>query len=161
MFHRASLFAVTAGFALVATDILNAQYELVQLVTDRREIMFEMQSAYWPLLEVMNDKSTDLAAAAAASQSIASALDRFSALLLPGTAKGEVPGTRATAEVWTEPDEFAAASNALKSAAAALTEAASSADIELFKSRFGAFESACVGCHDFKPSGGGKFRARR
>jgi cytochrome c556 len=159
MLRRASLCAVTALFALIATGTLSAQYDLVKVVTDRKGVMLDIQSAYWPLLEVKNGKSTDLAAAAAASQSIEDALGRFSALLLPGTAKGELPGSRANPEVWTEPADFAAASNALQAAAAALSDAASSGDIELFKARFDTFASACVGCHELKPSGGGRFRA--
>jgi cytochrome c556 len=161
MFRRVSLCAVTAFFALTATGNLSAQYELVKVVTDRQGVMLKIQSAYWPLLEVKNGKSTDLAAAAAASQSIDDALGRFSTLMLPGTAKGQVPGSRANPEVWTEPADFATALNALQAAAAALSDAASSSDIELFKARFDAFASACVGCHEFKPSGGGKYRASR
>jgi len=160
MFRRASLCAATAFFALVATgNDLGAQYELVKVVTARKRVMSDMQSAYWPLLKVKNGESADLVAAAAASQSIEDAIGRFSALLVPGTAKGEVPGSRATPEVWSEPEEFAAAFDALRASAAALSDAASSGDIELFKARFDTFANACIGCHDFKPSSGGRFRA--
>jgi len=159
MVRRASLCAVIACVALFAVGKLAAQYDLVKTVTDRQAVMFEMQNAYWPLLKVDKGESTDLAAAAAASQSIEGAIDRFAALMVPGTAKGEVPGSRATPEVWTEPADFAAASSALQATAAELTAAASSGDIELFKARFDAFATACVTCHEFKPSGGGRFRA--
>jgi len=160
MFRRTSLCAATAFFALIAMgDHLGAQYELVKIVADRQAAMFEMQNAYWPLLKVEKGESTDLVAAAAASQAINDAMDRFSELLVPGTAKGEVPGSRATPEVWTEPAEFAAAMNELQASTAALTDAASSGDVELFKERFDALATACVGCHAFKPSGGGRFRA--
>jgi cytochrome c556 len=159
MLRRASLCAVAAFFSLIAAGNLAAQYDLVKIVTDRQAVMFDIQSAYWPLLKVKNGESTDLAAAAAASQSIEDAINRFAPLLVPGTAKGEVPGSRATPEVWTEPADFAAALNALQVTAAALSDAASLGDIELFKARFDAFASACVSCHEFKPSGGGRFRA--
>jgi cytochrome c556 len=159
MFRRASLCAVVALLALVQPENLSAQSELVKVIIDRQGFMFDIQSEYWPLLAVKNGKSTDLTAAEAASQTIDDALGRFSALLLPGTAVGEVPGSRANPEVWTEPADFAAALTTLQGAAAALTDAASSGDIELFKARFDAFATACVGCHDFKPSGGGRFRA--
>jgi cytochrome c556 len=131
----------------------------VKIVTDRQVVMFDLQSAYWPLLAVKNGESTDLAAAAAASQSIEEGVGRFSALLVPGTAIGEVPGSRANSEVWTESAEFASALNALQASAAALSDAASSGDIELFKVQFDMFADACIGCHEFKPSGGGRFRA--
>jgi cytochrome c556 len=126
------------------TGNLSAQYELVQVIVDRKAIMHDMQSAHWPLLEIKNGESTDLATAARASQSIADALRPFSALLLPGTAEGEVPGSRATPEFWSEPAEFASATNALEAAAVALSDAASSGDVELFKARFDTFASACT-----------------
>lgn len=160
MFRRASLCAVTACFALIATGTLSAENELLKAFKERRVIMFNMQSAYWPLLKVKRGESTDLAAAAVAAQFIEDALDRFSALLLPGTAKGgEVLRSRAKPEIWTEPAEFAAALDTLQAAAAALSDAATSGDIDLFKTRFDTFAGACVGCHDLKPSGGGRFRA--
>lgn len=159
MFRRASLGAVTAFIALFAAGNPSAQYELVKIVEDRQGVMFKIQQSYWPLLDVKNGKSRDLAAAAAASQSIVHWLEEFSALLLPGTAKGEVAGSRATPEVWMQPAEFVEASNALKSAVALLSDAAASGDIELFRSQFESFASACVGCHELKPSGGGRFRA--
>jgi cytochrome c556 len=159
MFGRASLCTLTTSFLLVATGGLGSEYELVKVIAERKRVMFDMQGAYWPLLAVKNGKSTDLAAAAEAARSIQAALDRFSPLLVPGTAKGQVPGSRATPEVWSEPADFAAASNALKAAAAALSDAASTGDVELFTARFDTFASACTGCHEFKPSGGGRFRA--
>ena len=161
MFRKASLGAVFALLILAAAGNLRAQDDLVKVITDRHGVMNDMQGAYWPLLAVKKGESTDLAAAAVASQSIQDALGRFSALLLPGTAKGEVPGSRANPEVWSEPSEFTAALNALQAAAAALSEAAGSGDIELFKARFDAFASACVGCHELKPSSGGRFRASK
>jgi len=159
MVRRASFCAVILSFALGAAGDLAAQYELVQLVTERRKIMHDMQTAYWPLLKVKKGESTDLDAAAAAAHTIDDAIGRFAALMVPGTAQGEVPGSRATPEVWTEPEAFAAASNSLHLTAAALSEAASSGDIGLFNVRFDAFASACISCHDFRPSGGGRFRA--
>lgn len=159
MFRRALLCAVTAIFALIAAGSLWAQYDLVKVVTDRKRVMYDIQSAYWPLLAVKNGESADLAAAAVASRSIEDALGRFAVLLLPGTAKGEVPGSRATPDIWTEPADFAATLNAFQTAAAGLSDAASSGDIALFKARFDAFAGACLGCHELKPSGGGRFRA--
>lgn len=161
IFRSVSLGAVFGFVTLVAAGNLLAQDDLTKVVVDRHGVMRDIQNAYWPVLAVMNGESTDLAAAAAASQSIQDALGRFSALLLPGTAKGEVPGSRANPEVWSEPAEFAAALNALQAATAALSEAAASGDIDLFKARFDSFASACVGCHALKPSGGGRFRASK
>jgi cytochrome c556 len=144
---------------MTETVYSSSEYELVQLVHQRQSIMFEMQDAYWPLFKVKNAKSTDLKTAEEASKAIVGALGRFSELLLPGTANGEVPGSRAKPEVWSKPAEFAAALNTLRAAAEALSDAASSGDVVSFKTQFDAFASACVGCHGFKPSDGGRFRA--
>ena len=96
--------------------------------------------------------------AAEAAQTINDAIDQFVQLLPPGTAQGDVPGSRAKPEIWTEPDEFIGAVRALKSANISLMESARAGNIDEFKQRFEAVEQACVGCHEFRPSRGGKFR---
>ncbi|HEX9769819.1 MAG TPA: cytochrome c [Kiloniellales bacterium] len=140
---------------------LSAQYELVKVVTDRQSLMFDMQAAYWVLLDVKNDNSTDLAAAADAAQTMNDTIDAFAELLLPGTAQGEVPGSRAKPEVWTEAAEFGLAAETFKAATAGLSDTAKSGDLDAFKVQFEVMAQACTGCHDFRPSRGGRFRHER
>ena len=159
MFRKSLLAIITAAsFVSIASGNLGAQYELVKVVTERQLLMYDMQAAYWPLLEVKNGKSTDLAKAGEASQTINDAIEKFVQLLPPGTAQGDVPGSRAKPEIWTEPDAFSAAVTNLKTAASNLTKAAREGNLDAFNLQFDAMAQACIGCHNFKPSKGGKFR---
>lgn len=145
------LFALTASYA-------GTQYELVQIVAQRNALMKTMLAAYWPLLKIDNGESSDLAGGAASAKTIAEASGKIGALFPAGTAKGEVPQTRAKPDIWSQPEEFQSAIDTLRKAAASLQAAAEAGDTAAFKARFDAFTAACTGCHVFRPSGGGRFR---
>jgi cytochrome c556 len=76
----------------------------------------------------------------------------------PGTAKGETPGARAKPEVWTEAGDFLLAAESLRDVAAALSQSAKTENLADYKVKFDALTEACVQCHDFTPSSGGRFR---
>jgi cytochrome c556 len=154
--------SIVGGSALAATALCcegsASEYELLQTVAKRQEYMFDMQTAYLPLLAIKGGKSTDTVEAAAKADALIASLDGFLALLPEGTAKGQVPNSRAKMEIWTEREDFEAAAAALRDATTALSEAARSGDLEAAQARFEAVETACVGCHEFRPSLGGRFR---
>jgi cytochrome c556 len=150
---------VASSFAQFAVAQSNSEYELVKLVSERKMLMFDMQTAYLSLLSIKQEGTTDLTSASDDAQLISEKIDAFVELLPPETAMGKVPNSRARAEIWTEPSDFAAAVEALKTAAADLSKVALEADIEAFEVQFDAFSEACFGCHDLKPSSGGRFRS--
>lgn len=158
--YRIVIAVLVVGFALQTAET-NAQNSLVELVSDRQALMFEMQAAYWPLFELNNGKRTDLEVVSESAQQIAAALDQLPAMFPSGTARGETPGSRATPEIWSAPDEFAAAIAALKDALAKLETVAAGGNIDAFKAQFAEVTTACIACHSFRPSGGGKFRFAR
>lgn len=149
---------VGVGVIMLTASATSAQYELVQFVAQRNALMKKMLSAYWPLLKIKNGESSDLASAAKSARTIAKEAGKIGPLFPAGTAKGEVPQTRAKPDIWKRPAEFRSAINALKEAATTLQAAAEAGDMAAFKSQFEAFTAACTGCHVFRPSGGGKFR---
>ena len=158
MFRR---FAVCLAAILLLTQPLAAQsteYQLAQIVTERKPFMFDLQTAYWVLFDLNKGKATDFDAGAEAADSMIGIMDRFTALLLPGTARGEAPGTRAKPEIWTDAEAFDAAVRNFKDSARTLSKAASAGDPEAFRSGFEAFTAACTGCHGLRPSSGGPFR---
>jgi cytochrome c556 len=125
---------------------------------ERQALMVSMMRSYWPLVAIEKGESTDLAAAAAAAQTMNDGMVKSMSLFPAGTAKGEVPGSRAKPEIWTQSTEFRAAADELISATANLVDAANSGDVDTFKAQFRLVDQACSGCHEFKPSAGGKFR---
>ena len=155
--------AVALGLVAIAAFLpqsrhATAQGPLVELVTQRQALMFEIQTAYWPLFELNAGKRTDFEVVAESAGQISSALDRFQAMFPPGTARGETVGTRARPEIWSAPDDFNGAVKALKDALVELEAVASDGDIDGYKTKFTEVTTACVACHDFRPSSGGRFR---
>jgi cytochrome c556 len=120
--------------------------------------MSGIQTAYWPLFELDAGKRTDFEVVAESVEQISSALDRFQAMFPPGTARGETAGSRATPEIWSAPDDFNGAIKALKDSLLELEAAASDGDFAKYRMMFTEVATACVACHGFRPSGGGRFR---
>ena len=155
------LLAIAVTVMSMPVEKADAQSELVKLVTERQGLMFDMQTAYWALFEVNADKSTDLVKAVEGAETINEAIEMFVDLLPAGTAQGEVPGSRAKPDIWTQPGEFNDAVQALMDANTSIIESARSGNLDEFKQRFDAVARACVACHEFRPSQGGKFRYPR
>jgi cytochrome c556 len=153
---------VSIVFGLGILPIAAAQsaneYELVKLVENRKALMYDMQTAYLSLLSVKQGNNTDLASAADNARTISEKMGMFDEFLLPDTAAGQVSNSRARPEIWTEPEEFAAAVEALISATTLLSETALEGDIAAFNDQFDVVAAACGGCHGLLPSSGGPFR---
>jgi cytochrome c556 len=151
-----AVFGLTVQFAGAS-----AQEPLVTLVLDRQILMLDMQSSWWPLFDLNSGKRTDLEAVPESVAEITAALDRLPAMFPPGTARGEVPGSRATPDIWNAPADFEAAILTLREALAELETVAAGGDIEAFRAQFAETDAACFACHVFRPSGGGRFRFAR
>ena len=159
---RASILILLVGFlCLLSFPQVSAQsddYELAQLTTERKTHMFEMERAYWVLLDLERGKTSDYTAAEDAAREMSERIELFLLLMRPGTARGEAPGSRAKPEVWSQPETFAATAQAFRDSAIALAETAAGQDAEAYKEKFKALTGACTGCHGFRPSSGGPFR---
>jgi cytochrome c556 len=163
MFRTLTSIVVISAAILFVGEQARAQteYELAQTVQKRNLAMKGMLKSYFPLLAIKNGKSADLEKAAQSAESVKAGLVSALSLFPEGTAKGEAPGSRARPEIWSKPDEFAAAADQLVEVLDQLIVSANSGDVEAFKTQFAFVESACIGCHEFKPSGGGRFRFPR
>ena len=150
--------ALAGGLTLVVTDGLNAQSDPAAIVTERQDLMKGMGKSFGPLVAILKGDSTDLAAAAAAAQTMNDNITKAATLFPAGTAKGEATGSRAKPEIWTDTETFTAAATALIEASAALVVAANSGSLDTFKAAFPQVGESCGGCHAGKPKEGGKFR---
>ncbi|WP_170984168.1 c-type cytochrome [Rhodoligotrophos defluvii] len=79
-----------------------------------------------------------------AASTILTQLNRAEGLFPEGSGGGE---TRALPAIWEKPDEFAAALNRAKEAAAAVAEAGKTNDQAAFQESFKALGASCAGCH--------------
>ncbi|WP_298835986.1 cytochrome c [uncultured Roseobacter sp.] len=89
--------------------------------------------------------STETATAAAESLAKVAKLDR-SILWTDGTVQGEVPGTRAKAEIWTDAAGFEKAAVGLETAADGLVVAAGQ-DLDALRAAMQAAGASCGTCH--------------
>ena len=144
--------------AVVSNDLAFADSDLRNKVMERKKIMKSMLRSYFPLMAIHKGKSTDFQKAVAAIDSLKHGMLDSAPLFVEGTAKGDVPGSRAKPEVWSASADFKAAADELVSAADQLAAAAQSGDLQAFKTQFELMDAACRACHEFKPSAGGRFR---
>lgn len=154
VFAAAGLLAGAAMF----TATVQAQGDLTAKVEERQKLMKAMGRSFGPMVAVVKGESTDFAAAGAAAQAMSDAMAKSATLFDAGSGAGDVPGSRANADVWAKADEFKAAADALIAASAKLAEVAKSSDVDAFKAQFGAVGKSCGGCHESKGDLGGKFR---
>lgn len=152
------LFTALLGGSLLVAGNLAAQTDLTEAVERRQELMKTMGGTFRTTLPVFRGESTDLAAAGEAAQTGHDAIAEAITLFVEGTARGEVEGSRAKPEIWTEREDFEAAANALMDAFANLAAAADTGDIDQFKAAFQPLGRACGGCHEGPREEGGKFR---
>lgn len=117
---------------------------------DARKNVMRLNSYHLGILGAMakGDVEYDSAtAAAAASNLLATAtLDR-SVLWVPGSVQGDVPGTRAKAEIWSDAAGFDKVATNLETTAEALV-AAAGMDLEALRGAIGPVGKACNACHD-------------
>jgi len=158
---RNAVGSALAIFLLLLTVEAGAQskdYELAQLVNERSRYMFDLQRAYWVLLDVRNGKSSDFDAAATTARKMGDIIERFSSLMRRGTARGEAPGSRAKPKIWSASEEFSAAVASFRDQAIHFAEVAERENLDEYTAEFEAFTSACTTCHGLRPSSGGRFR---
>lgn len=154
------LAVVIGGSLLLTPSGLSAQSDVEDMVIERRELMRSMYEAFIPLLAIKHNQSTDLEKAGEAAGVIRDAMVKSMELFPAGSAKGELEGiwSRAKPDIWTKYSEFEAAASELISTTTKLADVASSGSVDDFKIQVELVERACTECHEFKASGGGKFR---
>ena len=154
---------VLAGFVVILMTFVTAsdvasQSQTSALVKHRQSMMKQMgltSRVFVPILKGQNKNVRDAVAAAATVNTIAK---QISAIFPQGTGRDAVPGSRAKPEVWSQRGEFEAAAAKLVEESGKLISAASTNQIQTFRTQFKAFVTACGGCHSGKAARGGKFR---
>lgn len=120
------------------TAAIDARQAQMQLVSYNMGILGGMAKGETPFDSAM-------ATAAAESLALVARLDR-SILWLEGSIQGDVPNTRAKAEIWSDAAGFEKASSDLEAAADGLVTAAG-ADITALQTAMGAAGQTCSACH--------------
>ena len=94
----------------------------------------------------------------AAAATVRTLAKQITSVFPNGSGRETTPETRAKPEVWSQRVEFEAAAARLVEESDRLIDAASTNQIQTFRTQFRALVTACGGCHSGKAAKGGKFR---
>ena len=119
----------------------------LKLMHDRHEGMEDIGDATKALGRETKSDSPDLAAIRTHAATIARLAPQVSAWFPPGTGP-DVGKTRAKAEIWQKPEDFAAKTRDFQAAARSFDAAASAGDVAAIKASFGELGKTCKACHD-------------
>ena len=117
------------------------------LMHDRHEGMEDIGDAFKIVGRETKAANLDVNAVREAAAVIADGAEKSSTWFAPGTGP-DVGKTRAKAEIWQKPEDFAAKDEAFLSAARAFRAAADSGDVAAIKARAGDLGKTCKACHD-------------
>lgn len=117
------------------------------LMHERHEGMEGIGDAFKLVGRELKGDSPDLAAIRKAAAEIADGAAKAPGWFPPGTGP-DIGKTRAKAEIWQKPQDFAAKDAAFLPAAQAFKAAADSGDLNAIKAKAGELGKACKACHD-------------
>lgn len=118
-----------------------------RVMDERHEGMEEIGDAFKALSGAVKAADPDLPKVQEEAATLARLAPEVSGWFPPGTGP-DVGKTRAKAEIWQKPEDFAAKRNAFQQAAQAFNAAAQSGDLAVIKARHGDLGKSCKGCHD-------------
>jgi cytochrome c556 len=137
--------AVPAGANPLGAAVSGDQAKKV--MHDRHEGMEEIGDAMKLVTNQLKSGSPDLAKVRDGAATIARLAPEVSGWYPPGTGP-DVGKTRAKAEIWQKPQDFAAKAKAFPQAAQAFNTAAQGADVAAIRAAQGELGKACKACHD-------------
>lgn len=145
-----SAFTMGLGAAIVATASMAGSHSMKDLPPPVAARHHQMQMVGYHIGVLGNmakgEMEYDAAMVSAAASNLA-ALARMekAALWVAGTEQGAAAGSRAKAEIWSDPDGFAAKFEDMATAASALIDAGDAAAVG---AGMGALGGACKACHE-------------
>lgn len=118
-----------------------------RIMDERHEGMEEIGDAWKALSGAVKAANPDLGKVQDEAATLARLAPEVSGWFPPGTGP-DVGKTRAKAEIWQKPEDFADKRNAFQRAAQAFNAAAQSGDLAAIKARHGDLGKSCKACHD-------------
>ena len=117
------------------------------LMKERHEGMEDIGDAFKAVNAQLKGSNPDVAAIQRDAATIAAGAEKSVGWFPPGTGP-DVGKTRAKAEIWQKPQDFAAKDASFQTAARAFKAAADSGDLNAIKAQAGELGKACKACHD-------------
>ena len=147
--NRSSTNAAAATAAAAAEPLGKAVSgaQAKKLMHDRHEGMEDIGDAFKIVGRETKSDSPNVSSIKTAAATINRLAQQSGAWFPPGTGPN-VGKTRAKAEIWQKPQDFAAKDKAFQQAAREFKAAADSGDIEKIRGEAGDLGKACKACHD-------------
>jgi cytochrome c556 len=117
------------------------------LMHERHEGMEDIGDAFKAVGAQLKSSNPDIAAIQKLAATIAAGAEKSSTWFPPGTGP-DVGKTRAKADIWQKPEDFAVKDAAFQDAARAFKAAADSGDVAAIKTAAGGLGKSCKACHD-------------
>ena len=121
--------------------------EAKRIMDVRHEGMEEIGDAMKPLTAAMKEDAPNLAIVRTHAATIARLAPEVTGWFPPGTGP-DVGKTRAKAEIWQKPDDFAAKVRDFQASAQAFNAATQGNDVAAIKAAHGDLGKSCKACHD-------------
>jgi cytochrome c556 len=139
--------ALTLAAIIVPAGALVADTSAKDLMKARHDHYHELGDAFKVVRDQTRGDTPDLAAIKTAAKVVSDASINQAKWFPAGTGP-EAGKTRAKAEIWSRPKDFAAAQKLFSDAAPKLLAAANASDLAGVKSQFGEVGKSCKNCHD-------------
>jgi cytochrome c556 len=147
-FSAVRIFGVAFGAALIVpVGVLLAETSAKDLMKARHDHYHHLGDAFKTVRDQVKSDSPDLAAIKSAAKIVNDA-SADQAKWFPAGTGPEAGKTRALAEIWSKPTEFAAAEKLFSDAAPKLYAAANAGDVAAVKAQFGEVGKSCKNCHE-------------
>ena len=145
--NNSPVFPVTDDNPAAVAPAPATKEEALKLMHERHEGMEDIGDAFKVLGREMKADAPNLEAVRANAATVARLAPEVSKWFPAGTGP-DVGKTRAKAEIWQKPEDFAAKRIAFQNAAKAFDAAAKGNDVAAIKASFGELGKTCKACHD-------------
>jgi cytochrome c556 len=143
----AVVLPLALGATLFAPSLLLAEPSAAQVLKARHDHYHDLGDTFKTIKDQARAGTPDLNAIQSAANVVNEASVDQGRWFPPGTGP-EAGKTRALAEIWARPQDFAAAQKMFSDAAPKLLAAANTKDIAGIRTQFGAVGKTCKNCHD-------------
>jgi cytochrome c556 len=140
--------SISAGAIVLGLGITFAYAAADDVIKARQNFMKERTKAMGPMIAIMKGEAPyDAAVVKASLDAVNATAEAVKGMDLfpPDSAKGETVETFAKPEIWSDPEGFKAADEAMGKA---FSDLAATTDEASFKAAFPAVGAACGGCHE-------------
>lgn len=145
--NNSPVFPVTDDNPAAVAPAPATKEEALKLMHERHEGMEDIGDAFKVLGREMKADAPNLEAVRANAATVARLAPEVSKWFPAGTGP-DVGKTRAKAEIWQKPEDFAAKRTAFQNAVKAFDAAAKGNDVAAIKASFGELGKTCKACHD-------------